>query len=112
MFWPIRFALDYDHLYYNVEIGFWDPHTCSHSAGLFWSRDLKTNGASRSSTRAFSESRQMVTLSVAFERLRTQATAYRQGQRVQIGLRANEVSLAAEHSVQWHLLAGMTVICS
>jgi hypothetical protein len=37
----------FDFSYYNVEIGFLDPHTCSHSAGLLWSRDLKVDGGSR-----------------------------------------------------------------
>lgn len=41
-----------------------------------------------------------MTHSVALDKLRTGAAAYRRGQRVQIGLQGNEVSLAAECSVQ------------
>jgi len=106
-------VMDLGHQCYNVEIGFSDAHTRSHSAGLFWSRDLKVNGDSRT-FHAYSSAARIkwwpALQALGFEGQR--ATASSPGQRSQIGQRTGITFYAAECGGQSQTLAGMSVICS
>ncbi|KAJ5237525.1 hypothetical protein N7489_007616 [Penicillium chrysogenum] len=63
---PILSAINQKSPCLNVKIEFRDPHTGSHSVGLFWSRDMKVNGGSRTlPTRAFGR-RQIAEVNAAF----------------------------------------------
>ncbi|KAJ5845439.1 hypothetical protein N7534_009108 [Penicillium rubens] len=63
---PILSAINQKSPCLNVKIEFQDPHTGSHSVGLFWSRDMKVNGGSRTlPTRAFGR-RQIAEVNATF----------------------------------------------